>query len=610
VQQFFEALGLAKPPRVEISHRTLAFTGAPGAALEDVVQLKTVEKRPIFAHAVSDVAWVKVGKVDLGNRTARVPVQVPAVPVRPGEQLRGHVLIQANGNQRFTVEVVLNVAGKPSAQVPPPVPVLQAVPVGEVASRPEPVRRTDSPPRRRPPEPPIETDAADLEAPPPPTRRFVRAAAHLFPLVALILGLVLTLVHDLSLPAGSVSDDETDPTPYLRIAFHDAPDPKNILPPATMRFGLSMPHERDPENPNQEKLLTFDPRGMTNNTCVRVDGADFLFGEPPGQWQEPSLPLDADAKGRPRTGRLSTWILPKQQLRVTQRVEIVRGETSGRLDTCHVRYTLANLDGRPHQVGLRFLLDTFIGANDGVPFTIPGAGGLCDTQMELANQPPVPDFLQALEKDDLAHPGTVAHLQFRLGDSVETPSRVLLGGWPNQSLRHFRFPEANGELTKWQVPLLRIDELKRRAQEQGKDAPADSAVTMYWAEKALAPGAKREVGFSYGLGDVASGEGGGRLLLTVGGRLVRDGSFTLTALVRNPSPGEKLTLTLPDGFDLLDGLREQDVPSVPAGATRPTSPVTWRIKARKEGRFQLEVRSSVGAAQRQGVTIRSQGIFD
>ena len=156
-------------------------------------------------------------------------------------------------------------------------------------------------------------------------------------------------------------------------------------------------------------------------------------------------------------------MLPRGKLRVTQRVEIVAGESTYRLDTCQVRYTLENLDDRPHNAGIRFLLDTFIGANDGVPFTIPGHAGLCATQMEFDTANPLPDFIQAQEYDDLANPGTVAHLQFRLGGAIEAPSRVILGGWPNQSLSKFGFPEAQGERTLWDVPFIPINELQRKA---------------------------------------------------------------------------------------------------------------------------------------------------
>jgi hypothetical protein len=67
---------------------------------------------------------------------------------------------------------------------------------------------------------------------------------------------------------------------------------------------------------------------------------------------------------------------------VTQVVEVVRGKTNV-LDTCLVRYQLENRDSVPHKVGLRFMLDTYIGAEDGVPFAIPGKKGLCDTMEDF-----------------------------------------------------------------------------------------------------------------------------------------------------------------------------------------------------------------------------------
>jgi hypothetical protein len=297
---------------------------------------------------------------------------------------------------------------------------------------------------------------------------------------------------------------------------------------------------------------------------------------------------------------------------VTQEVEVVAGEQSRKRDTCLVRYILENQDGRPHRVGIRFLLDTYIGANDGVPFTIPGAAGLCDTQRRFTTPAEVPDFIQALENDDLLHPGTVAHLQFRVGNQLEAPQEVTLGGWPNEELQRWpQYRQARGMMTLWRVPMIDIRGLDELAHGIGRRADPDSAVTMYWEERTLEPGEHRQVGFAYGLGAVASGEGGGRLLLSVGGRLVRNGEFTLTALVQNRQPDERLTLTLPRGLELVQGSTQQAVPPVPPGASRPTSPVTWRIRAAgADGQYELAVRSSQGAAQKQTVRIRTQGVFD
>jgi len=44
-----------------------------------------------------------------------VPISVPAVPNKPGQQLVASVIVQSNGNQRFVVPVTLDVGGGPAA---------------------------------------------------------------------------------------------------------------------------------------------------------------------------------------------------------------------------------------------------------------------------------------------------------------------------------------------------------------------------------------------------------------------------------------------------------------------------------------------------------------
>jgi hypothetical protein len=450
------------------------------------------------------------------------------------------------------------------------------------------------------------------------------------------------------LPVGTVADEEeedraveVDPVPVLALRLHDgAKEPAMKIAPGTMCFGLRM---KDPANPGEFKRLMFDEYGRTNNTCVRVDGREYLFGvndvlfardargaaraaRAPGaaRWLYQKLPLGQAAGGRERDGARSVWRVegpPAEPARVevTQAVEVVPGEQSAKLDTCLVRYTLENKDEKEHRAGLRFLLDTFIGSNDGVPFTIPGRAGLCGTKARFDRPEDVPDYIQALESDDLRRPGTVAHLQFRLpSQRLEAPGRVLLGGYPDGPLRQLGHPEANAWLTPWEVPFVSIRELveqRRRLRAAGleREPVPDSAVTLYWDERPLRPGERRELGFAYGLGQVASGDGEGKLLLTLGGRTVRDGTFTLTALRHEPVRGERLRLALPPG-DRLEvlGPEEQEVPEVPAGAARPISTVTWRIRARKVGRSTLTVRSSTGVAQKQAVRISPppQGVLD
>jgi hypothetical protein len=297
-----------------------------------------------------------------------------------------------------------------------------------------------------------------------------------------------------------------------------------------------------------------------------------------------------------RTSWRSVWVYDSQRVEITQRVDLVAGEQSGDLDTCLVRYRIENKDDEPHRIGLRFLLDTFIGANDGVPFLIPGASQLCDTDLVLRGGE-IPQYLQACEREDLASPGTVARLLLRAGGGLEPPDRVTLGAWPN-----LRLPDARckQEKTLWDVPVLPIKSLPE----------PDSAVTMYWDERLVPAGAKRDVGFAYGLGSLAGSEGGGHLAVSVGGSFTPGGDLTVTAYVKNPSPGQSVTLELPKGFALIDSRANQPVPPLSRETTSQNSPVAWRVRsADRSGEYDLAVRSSTGASQSTRVSIRNQGIF-
>src|SRR5262249_45982854 len=80
VQQFFEALGLSKPPKVEVAESAVFLKGKPGEKLRHNLVVRSTEKRPVFAHARSDQPWLVVGLVQLNGATATVPLEVSPVP--------------------------------------------------------------------------------------------------------------------------------------------------------------------------------------------------------------------------------------------------------------------------------------------------------------------------------------------------------------------------------------------------------------------------------------------------------------------------------------------------------------------------------------------------
>ncbi len=56
------------------------------------------------------------------------------------------------------------------------------------------------------------------------------------------------------------------------------------------------------------------------------------------------------------------------------------------MDTVRVTYELKNSEAVTRPVGLRVMLDTLIGDNDGVPFIVPGREGIVTTALELGRQ--------------------------------------------------------------------------------------------------------------------------------------------------------------------------------------------------------------------------------
>jgi hypothetical protein len=409
-----------------------------------------------------------------------------------------------------------------------------------------------------------------------------------------------------------------DPTPLIRVNFHDGTKDLNdaignqLGRGPTMRFGLEMLAEKEEGDP---KKLTFDLWGRTNNTCLKVDDREILFGDNrSGRWGDRVEPRWKDAYGQEHEGMKSAWSPNRTKLIITQTVEVVPGEVTQDAkghwvryrDTCLVRYQLENADAVAHTVGLRFLLDTFIGANDGVPFVIPGEPGLCDTLKEFNDVRSVPAYIQAQEFDDLKNPGTVAHIQFKLGDPIEPPDRVTLGAWPHVDLK-LRNIKAAGESTMWDVPMLpmsaHVDEARRLRLPGAGLIPLDSAVTMYWSPQQLASKETREVGFAFGLGKVSALKESSNFVLTGGAAAVEGHEFIVQAIVTRPAPGQTLTLTLHPGLKLAEGSpATQKVPA--AAVARESSTVTWQIQAERSGVYRLEVKSDKDAIQTYPVLVR------
>jgi hypothetical protein len=557
---------------VDVSERKVVLEGNVGAPLRHRLAVSSQERRPVYAHATSTQPWLEVSRAQLDGRHALINLAVPAVPDRPGETLTAKVIVQSNGNQRFVIPVTLRVNQNFDFTSPASVPPA----ANEVAA----------------------TAAAPLVGALPPSlsrsRSQVRSRTplwlHALPAVLLLLALGGVVIYDKVQPPLLLAEEGT---PGEEVAVHAAgdvpwtfqvadPDPRlGVEFSERDRFGLIMLKEKDPKDPDKLKRLTFKPDGGTNNTCIRIDGADVLYGQEP----EPGRWLKRRHQLKDRRAWESAMLFPESKIKVTQYVEIVPGEQSRQLDTCLVYYTLENTSTVPHTAGLRVLLDTFIGANDGVPFVIPGQPGLLNTKKEFGEKQ-IPDYIEALERPDLKNPGTVAHLGLKgihlPGVTLEPIHAMLICRWDGSEIR-------------WEP-----DE----AAQQPIDG-TDSCVYLYWNYRPMPPGEKRHFAFTYGLGKIAVSAGTSQLGLTAGGSFQPGGEFTVTAYVKNPRQGQAVKLKLPAGLTLLPGQQaEQTVTG--RGAY---SQVSWRVRGDALGEHTIRATSGDNQASYR-VRIKNSGIFD
>jgi RNA polymerase sigma factor (sigma-70 family) len=377
----------------------------------------------------------------------------------------------------------------------------------------------------------------------------------------------------------------TDPDPRIGIAFTDS-----------QRFGISCLKLRDPIIAEKPKLLTRHERGNTSNVAVRIDGNEFIFGKVAGgaHWTKIKDKVYKELKVGERKW-VSAMDYPDFKVRIVQAVEIVVGEQTRLYDTALVKYRIDNLDSKPHTVGLRAMVDTFIGGNDGVPFLIPPTDTkpayLVDT-LEVFEKGRVPEFVRALETGDLNDKnGTVAEMGLKL-NGLEPIERMVICRWPEGH---------GGPEAKWEWPFQAMND------PPGKEP--DSCVALYWGRQSVAPGGKRTMGYTYGLGRTAdsTGEGPVPMRLLAGGSSRVGKVFTVTCYIRGAGAGQEVDLKLPAGMTLAPGQLATQKIAVQPG--KDYAQVSWRVQADKIGNFTVAATWS-GRVARQEIHVRESSMFD
>jgi len=344
----------------------------------------------------------------------------------------------------------------------------------------------------------------------------------------------------------------------------------------TGRFAVDVtggdPARSDDDN---KPLIYGHPKPWTSFTTLRIAGINYVFGKASNKRSGNGLAGGAIIEPPQIADDRLTMKCKYGAVEVEQLLDIARSPSTGALDTARIRYVIRNTGDASVEVGLRTLLDTMVGDNDGAPFRI---GAKAVTTDYSVTDKESPDFWQAF--DSLAKPAVIAQGTLKGGD-VTTPDRLIFTNWGKAADNPWDIPiEAGADFTR-----LGEDEL-------------DSAVAMYWNPRILKPGEQSGITVYYGLGGITFATGKTFLGITAPAEVQYsiNGTRSYTVMMYLEHRGEakaenvKINLVLPKGLECSSGKTVITLPELIPGVTKQFS---WEIKpnglAQGDTSFQIKV---------------------
>lgn len=289
-------------------------------------------------------------------------------------------------------------------------------------------------------------------------------------------------------------------------------------------------------------------------------------------------PLTPTPTGRKRLGAETQW--RHQSIFVTQIVEVVpskpdAGAKQRSLDTCRMTYVLENKGKAACKVAFKVGIDILINNNDGALYASPTTEpGKILNGVKLEGKT-LPEYIWVVERPNLQNPGMIATMTFK-HTKGESPNKVVLA---NLSLV--------GNFQVWDVP---------------PQPAGDSACALFWEEKELRPGQKRELVWGYGGGVSTSSDSEGRVSIGLSGSFEPGKLFTIAANVDDPPPDQVLALELPAGLERVEG---REIQPVPVPGESGNSVVLWKARVVRPGDYEIRIRSNSGITQTKHVLIET-----
>lgn len=313
----------------------------------------------------------------------------------------------------------------------------------------------------------------------------------------------------------------------------------NPGPEEAGRFGVETTGG-DPANPDDDNmpLIYGRPMPWTSYTTLRIDGVDWVFGGKTTRRAGRTARYGEEVSAPAVVGNKITTTYALGDIVATQELSFAKSPTTRYLDTARIHYIVENRSSSVRYVGLRVLIDTMLGQNDGAPLRSGDVAVLGDTVFSGAG---MSDYWQAF--DSLVEP-TLTSQGTLVGGELTPPDSLVFSNWGT-------FADE-----PWDATIVPGREFVRTF-----EAELDSAVAMYWNPVAFAPGEVRHYVTYYGLGGITLAPGQLTLGITAPSEVALSAqgtaTFTSVAYVANTGEGPAHDVTaqvrLPAGFRLAAG---------------------------------------------------------
>ena len=324
------------------------------------------------------------------------------------------------------------------------------------------------------------------------------------------------------------------------------------------RFAIETTGGAPMETGDENKPLVYGrPKPWTSYTTIKVNNVNHVFGGSTKRRAGENANYSEVTEGPVvENGQIYTSS-NIDDIKVEQILSIVKSSTTGLSDTAQIKYRLVNTSNQEKEVGLRIMLDTMLGQNDGAPFRLAEKAVTTDN-LYLKDELPI--FWQAF--DSISNPTVTSQGTFK-GPGVTVPDKVYFSDWGSLADGVWNFDFNPGE------------EFVRKGEYE-----IDSEIAMMWEPKILEPNEEVTYVTNYGLGGIKVVPGLLALGVTSPAEFTFDENnqyFPVVAYIENTSEinaeNVKVEIDLPEPFKT----RNKIVKEIGDLESKDTAQVNWEV---------------------------------